>query len=168
MQRVNAPDIDNKLVQKKFRIKMRFSQPRDSGEKLLDWYHGTVTEKPIVEGALRDLEWRLELVAGVSRRNEYVGVMFKHLGHEALGETICFCVEVADHLVAPPPSHQADGIWVHLCHEDSHDPPCTEGARDDVRLSETDRRAFCSDDGSDGSRDVVPSDLLSLGAFIVS
>ena len=35
MQRVNAPEIDNKLVQKKFRIKMRFSQPGDSGEKLL-------------------------------------------------------------------------------------------------------------------------------------
>ena len=125
-------------------------------------------QKPLVEGALRDLECLLELVASVSRRNECVGVMFKHLGHEALGENICFCVEVADHLVALPPSHQVDGIWVHLCHEESHDPPCTEGARDDVRLSETDRRAFCSDDGSDGSRDVVPSDLLSLGAFIVS
>ena len=44
MQRVNVPEIDNNLVQKKFRIEMRFSQPGDSGEKLLDWYHGTVTE----------------------------------------------------------------------------------------------------------------------------
>ena len=44
MQQVNAPEIDNKLVQKKFRIDMRFSQPGDSGKKLLDWYHGTVTE----------------------------------------------------------------------------------------------------------------------------
>ena len=35
MQRVNAPEIDNKLVPKKFRIKMRFIQPEDSGEKLL-------------------------------------------------------------------------------------------------------------------------------------
>ena len=44
MQRVNAPDIDNKLVQNKFRIEMGFSHPGDSGEKLLDFYHGTVTE----------------------------------------------------------------------------------------------------------------------------
>ena len=44
IQRANAPEIDNKLVQKKFRIEMRFSQPGDRGKKLLDWYHGTVTE----------------------------------------------------------------------------------------------------------------------------
>ena len=44
MQRVNAPEIDSKLVQNKFRVEMRFSQPGDSGKKLLDWYHGTVTE----------------------------------------------------------------------------------------------------------------------------
>ena len=117
---------------------------------------------------MRDLEWRLELVAGVSRRNEYVCVMFKHLGHEALGETLCLIVEVADHLVAPPPPHQADGVWVHLRHEDSHDPPSTEGVRDDVRLGETDQLACCSDDGSDGSRDVVVSDLLPLGAFLLT
>ena len=43
MQWVNATEIDNKLVQKKFRIKMRFSQPGDSGEKLLYWYHGTMS-----------------------------------------------------------------------------------------------------------------------------
>ena len=44
MHRVNAPEIDNKLVQNKCRIEMRFSQPGDSGENLLYWYHGTVTE----------------------------------------------------------------------------------------------------------------------------
>ena len=44
MQRVNAPEIDNKLVQKKFRIDMRISQPGDSGEKLLYWYHSTVND----------------------------------------------------------------------------------------------------------------------------
>ena len=44
MQRVNAPEIDNKLVQKKFRTEMSFSQPGEIDEKLLDWYHGTVTE----------------------------------------------------------------------------------------------------------------------------
>ena len=41
---MNALEIDNKLVQKKFRIQMRFGHPGDSGEKLLDWYHGTVNE----------------------------------------------------------------------------------------------------------------------------
>ena len=44
IQRVDALEIENKLVQKKFRIEMRFSQPGDSGEKLLYWYHATVTE----------------------------------------------------------------------------------------------------------------------------
>ena len=43
MQRVNVPEKDNNLVQKKFRIEMRFSQPGYSGEKLLYWYHCTVT-----------------------------------------------------------------------------------------------------------------------------
>ena len=37
-------EIENKLVQKKFGIKMRFIQPGDSGKNFLDWYHGTVTE----------------------------------------------------------------------------------------------------------------------------
>ena len=44
MQRVNAPEIDNTLVQKNLRIEMRFSQPGDSGDKLLNWYPITVTE----------------------------------------------------------------------------------------------------------------------------
>ena len=44
MQRLNAQEKDNNLVQKKFRIEMRFSQPGDSDEKLLYWYHATVTE----------------------------------------------------------------------------------------------------------------------------
>ena len=44
IQQANAPEIDNKLVQKKFRTEMRFIQPRDNGKKLLDWYHGNVTE----------------------------------------------------------------------------------------------------------------------------
>ena len=43
MQRVNTLEIYNKVVQKKFRIEMRFIQPENSGEKLLYWYHGTVT-----------------------------------------------------------------------------------------------------------------------------
>ena len=41
---MNMTEIDNKLVQKKFRIEMRFSNTGDSGEKLLDFYHGTVTD----------------------------------------------------------------------------------------------------------------------------
>ena len=44
MQRVNAPYIDNKFVQKKFRIETRFIHPGYSGKKLLGWYNGTVTE----------------------------------------------------------------------------------------------------------------------------
>ena len=41
---MNAQEIEIKFVQNKFRIEMRFSQPGDSGKKLYDWYHGTVTE----------------------------------------------------------------------------------------------------------------------------
>ena len=71
--------------------------------------------KPLVEGALRDLECRLALVAGVIWRNERVCAMFEHLNCEALIGTICRRVEVAEHRVAPPPPHQADGVWVHPC-----------------------------------------------------
>ena len=41
---MNAPEIDSNLVKKKFRIEMSFSQPGESGERLLDCYHGTVTD----------------------------------------------------------------------------------------------------------------------------
>ena len=41
---MKAPEIYNKLVQKNFRIEMRFSQPGDSGKRLLDWYHCIVNE----------------------------------------------------------------------------------------------------------------------------
>ena len=57
MQRVNAPEIENKLVQKKFRIKTRFSQPGDSGEKLLDWYHSTVTEVVNKNERIANTKW---------------------------------------------------------------------------------------------------------------
>ena len=77
-------------------------------------------------------------------------------------------MEVLEYRVAPPPPHQADGVWVHPRYEESYLLPFTEGARDDVRLGENDRRACCSDDGSDGGRDVVPSDMFPLGAFIVT
>ena len=77
-------------------------------------------------------------------------------------------MEVEEHSVALPPPHQADGVWVHPRHEEIYAPPYMEGARADVRLDETKRRAFCSDGGSDGGRDVVPSDLLPLGAFLVT
>ena len=36
MQQVKTPEIHNNLVQRKFIIEMRVSEPGDSGEKLLD------------------------------------------------------------------------------------------------------------------------------------
>ena len=85
-------------------------------------------QKPLVEGALRYLECRLSLVADVIRRNEHVCAMFEHLGREALGETIFRFVEVAKHRVAPPPLHQADCVWVHPRHEESHALPLQVGS----------------------------------------
>ena len=35
-------------------------------------------QKPLVKGALRDLECRLALVAGASRLNEHVGAIIEH------------------------------------------------------------------------------------------
>ena len=70
-------------------------------------------QKPLVEGALRALEVRLALISGVRWKNERVGAMFKHLGLEAFGETICCPEELAEHCVALPPPHQVDGVWVH-------------------------------------------------------
>ena len=43
MQRVNAPEVDQPLVQKKFRIEMRFSGTDDGGSEKLEWFYGTVT-----------------------------------------------------------------------------------------------------------------------------
>ena len=54
---MNAPEIDNKLVQNKFRIDMRFSQLGDSGDKLLDWYHGTVTEIVNKKEMIAKIKW---------------------------------------------------------------------------------------------------------------
>ena len=58
--------------------------------------------------------------------------MFEHLGREALGETICRRVEIAENCVALTSPHQADGVWDHPSHDESHAPPSTEGARDNV------------------------------------
>ena len=79
-------------------------------------------QKPLVEGALRALECCLALVAGVSRRKESVCDMFKHLGLEAFGETLCRRVEIAEHCGAPQPTHQADDVRVHPRHEENHSP----------------------------------------------
>ena len=57
MQRVNVPEIDNKLVQKKFMIEMKFSQPGDSVEKLLDWYHVTVTDILNKKKSIVKIKW---------------------------------------------------------------------------------------------------------------
>ena len=62
-------------------------------------------QKHLVEGALRSLEGRLALVAGMSQHNERVGAMFEHLDREAFGETLCRSVEVVEHCVALPPPH---------------------------------------------------------------
>ena len=79
----------------------------------------------------------MALVYSVRRRNEHVGAIFDYIGREALGETICGRVEIEGYFVAPPPTHQVDGIWFHLRHEERHPPPFPGGARADVRLSET-------------------------------
>ena len=100
-----------------------------------------VLHKPLVEEALRILDCRLAQVAGVHQRNERVGAMFEHIILEALGETLCCRVELVEHCVAPPPLHQADGVWFHPRHEEIHAPSCTEVACADVRLVETDRWA---------------------------
>ena len=41
---MKAPEIYNKLVQKKFIIEMRFSHPGESENNMLDWYHVTLNE----------------------------------------------------------------------------------------------------------------------------
>ena len=85
MQQVNAPDIDNKLVQKRFRTEMRFSQPVYSGEKLLDWYHGTVTEIVNKKKRIVNIKWEDDFLHDndmkfstnillISRRNQKIPV----------------------------------------------------------------------------------------------
>ena len=43
MQRVNTPEVDQPLVQKKFRIEMRFSAIGNGGSKELEWFYRTMT-----------------------------------------------------------------------------------------------------------------------------
>ena len=82
---MNAPDIDNKLVQKRFRTEMRFSQPVYSGEKLLDWYHGTVTEIVNKKKRIVNIKWEDDFLHDndmkfstnillISRRNQKIPV----------------------------------------------------------------------------------------------
>ena len=54
--------------------------------------------------------------------------MFEHLGREALGETIFCRVELAEHRVALPLSHQADGVWFHPRHDAIHAPSLNRGS----------------------------------------
>ena len=54
---MNAPEIYNKLVQKKLRIEMRFIHPGDSSKKVFDWYHGTVTKLIHKENRVVEITW---------------------------------------------------------------------------------------------------------------
>ena len=85
MQLVNATEIYNKLVQKKFRIEMRFSQTRDSGENLLDWYQDTVTNMLNKNKRSANIKWDNDFlhkndmkistnVLLISRRNQKIPV----------------------------------------------------------------------------------------------
>ena len=52
-----APEIDNKLVKKEFKIEMIFEQVGNGGELIPDWYHGVVVK--IVNKGKRtvEIEW---------------------------------------------------------------------------------------------------------------
>ena len=73
-------------------------------------------KKPLGEGAFRDLECHLALVAGVRWRNERIGAVLKIFGGQTFREALCCHVKSAEHRVASPPPHQADDVWVHLRH----------------------------------------------------
>ena len=51
------PTIDKKLIQKDFRIKMRFSHPGISNKKVSDGYHGTVTKLVHKENRILEITW---------------------------------------------------------------------------------------------------------------
>ena len=58
------------------------------------------------------------------RGNERICSELHHLSRQSLREGLDSGVEVAEHCVAPPPAHRADGVSVETCEEESH---CSAG-----------------------------------------
>ena len=71
-------------------------------------------------------------------------------------------MEVAEHGVAPPPPHHADGVWINTCHEESQRPYGEDGARADVPFREAGGQASCLDDLLDGCGNLYTTDLMTL------
>ena len=58
-------------------------------------------------------------------------------------------MEVADHCVASPPSHQADGISLDTCEEERHFSVGAQGAHTAIRLGETQSWSHGAADGAE-------------------
>ena len=43
-QSVNPPEINKKMIEREYRIEMRFGGTGDGGDKVCNWYHGKVTK----------------------------------------------------------------------------------------------------------------------------
>jgi hypothetical protein len=56
-QDIVAPEINNNLVKKKFKIEMMFEQVGNSGELISDWYHGVVVNIVNKEKRTVKIKW---------------------------------------------------------------------------------------------------------------
>ena len=52
-----APEIDNNLVKRKFKIEMMFEQVGNGGELIADWYHGVVVSIVNKKKRTVEIEW---------------------------------------------------------------------------------------------------------------
>ena len=56
----------------------------------------------------------------VGRWEERIVPVLDHARREPLCERLCRRMEVAQHNVAAPPTHEADRVFVDSCHEEVH------------------------------------------------
>ena len=69
-------------------------------------------------------------------------------------------MEVAQHGVAVPPTHEAYGVWVYPCHEKRHFPSCTEVVGAGILWCETDGGTVGIYYGSDERSDFFTAYIL--------
>jgi len=108
--------------------------------------------------------WAASLILlRIRRRHEGILAVRHHLRGEALREGLRHGVQVAQHHVATPPAHQADGVGVHLAQEESLRSSCPHGPRAHILRSEANLIAEGGDCRSKRRSDLSAAHLLPRG-----
>ena len=87
-----------------------------------------VPHNPLWGGFDKSRLCHMALDVRMCMHNEHVVAILKHANNEAALEDIDHGMEVAQHGITAPPTHETDIVWVHPCHEECHCPSLLEGA----------------------------------------